>query len=539
MRWLTPWGTSLSLHALALLILALWYFAGVAPRNQKPLDTVWTGQLHDDITSLQDGNRAGDPFAPLGQDEPPSLTLNPSQAVPDVSNLPELPPDITLGPDLELNAAAAGAKSVPSLTKLKGTGRPLPREGAGGESGFAHGPERTVPFAGRRPDMRAKIVRREGGTVESEAAVEKGLDWLARHQRPDGGWSLDTSGQCQKGTVCPPRPAMNSDTAATGLALLPFLAAGQTHTEKGRYQQTVHKGLAWLVKSQSRDGKIYLGGEWNAGMYSHAIATMALSEAYGLTQDKRLRDPAQRGINYIVKAQNRADGGWRYQPGMAGDTSVFGWVLFALRSGSLAGLEIPKSTIRQCRVYLDVASAEPLQSMYSYRPGGASSPTMNAEGLLGRQYLGWPREHPSMLQGAAIVVDELQSNSERNMYYWYYATQLLHNLQGKEWERWNAFLRDFLVASQVGGLFCDRGSWDPILPEPDRWGRSAGRLYQTSLSLLTLEVYYRYLPLYQTERGAYAAERTQAPAPDAEEAEPATKEQRNSVAPKAANKSQR
>ena len=103
-------------------------------------------------------------------------------------------------------------------------------------------------------------------------------------------------------------------------------------------------------------------------MYSHAIATMALCEGYGLTQDKRLRDPAQKAINFIVKSQNTVDGGWRYQPGMAGDTSVFGWVLFALRSGSLAGLDVPKSTIRGCRTYLDFAATDPLQSIVFVPP---------------------------------------------------------------------------------------------------------------------------------------------------------------------------
>ena len=522
MRWLTPWGTSLSLHALALLILAVVFFAGTGKNTGPVVDAVWTGSLHDDITSLKPGDQGGDPFTTISSDEPPSLTLDPTKAVPDVTNQPELPPEIILGPDLQLGPAAFGPKPKQALpTSVRGGGGAA--VGAGGDSGFAHGPERTAPFAGRSADMRAKIVRREGGTAESEAAVEKGLDWLARHQRPDGGWSLDTTAQCQKGGGCPARPAMNTDVGATGLALLPFLAAGQTHTAKGRYKEHIHKGLAWLVKQQARDGKLFTGGEFNTGMYSHAIATMALSEAYGLSHDKRLRDPAQRAINFIVKSQNHMDGGWRYQPGMAGDTSVFGWILFALRSGSLAELDVPKATIRQARAYLDFAAADPLQSVYSYMPGRSPTETMTAEGLLGRQYLGWSREHPSMLQGVSIVVSQLQASTERNLYYWYYATQLLHNIQGKDWERWNHFVRDTLVATQVRGLGCDRGSWDPLMPEPDRWGVRAGRLYETSLSLLTLEVYYRYLPLYQFNRGSYALERGAAPAANAETAEPPEK----------------
>ena len=123
---------------------------------------------------------------------------------------------------------------------------------------------------------------------------------------------------------------------------------------------------------------------------------------------------------------------------------------------------------------------------------------MTAEALLCRQYLGWPNDYSPLLKGAKSVYDHLADSNERNIYYWYYATQMLHNLQGKEWVTWNKHVRDGLVSMQVMGTGCDRGSWSPLFPQPDRWGRvKAGRLYLTSLSILTLEVYYRWLPLYK------------------------------------------
>jgi len=88
-------------------------------------------------------------------------------------------------------------------------------------------------------------------------------------------------------------------------------------------------------------------------------------------------------------------------------------------------------------------------------------------------------------------------STERNIYYWYYATQLLHNMQNAAWKQWNNRLRDGLVSMQVRNKGCDYGSWDPLRPVPDRWGGEAGRLYTTAMSILTLEVYYRYLPLYK------------------------------------------
>jgi hypothetical protein len=354
-------------------------------------------------------------------------------------------------------------------------------------------------------------VRREGGTKESEKAVERGIDWIARHQRPDGGWSLDTRGQCQA-PGCPDSDTMVTDSGATGLALLPMLGAGLTHTEPSRHQDTIKRGLSWLLRNQSSSGEIFTGGSNLTRMYSHAIATMALCEAYGLSRDKRLRDPAQKAINFIVNSQNLFDGGWRYEPGAAGDTSVFGWQIFALRSARLAGLTVSAGTLRRCRAYLDAAASDDMKSTYGYMPGRPATPVMTAEALLGRQILGWQRDFPPMLQGAAIISTQLQVENERNIYYWYYATQLLHNLQGKDWERWNVKVRDALVAMQVSGVGCDRGSWDPLNPEPDHWGKQAGRLFETSLSLLTLEVYYRYLPLYRARDTKF--EGTEDPAED-------------------------
>ncbi len=398
---------------------------------------------------------------------------------------------------MRVSAPDADQPFGPSLDLA--TGLPGPtgsRTDAGKTSAETGGVTPSALFNARQGPLKAMLVLREGGSVESEAAVEAGLDWLARHQSGDGHWGLDISDRCRHDRGCPGKPQMESHTAATGLGLLPFLAAGHTHNQPGRYRYVVDRGLNWLVHHQKKDGDLFTGG--GGHMYSHAIATMALCEAYGITGDPALRTPAQRAIDFIAKAQH-PKGGWRYEPGQDGDTSVLGWQMFALRSGLMAGLNVTVETIQGADHYLDRAAVDADLTAYAYQPGNKPTPVMTAEALLVRQYLGWSRQRAALRKGVGLVAAHLFStvSKERNVYYWYYATQLFHNMDGDYWERWNPVIRDGLVATQVQGKGCDRGSWDPTKPSDDQWGVRAGRLFETSLSLLTLEVYYRYLPLYR------------------------------------------
>ncbi len=480
-QWLPSWGTSVLVHAIALLILALIYFStGSGPRESQFNGEFTPGPvLGEGLISSVPAEVAGDPFNTNQTKEFPSLSFDTVAKGTKIINQPALPADVKFTHTITPPRVAA----MPGVKLSDTVGSRL------------HFEDLSAPFAGRDEATRAKLVRREGGSAESEKAVQAGLDWIARHQRPDGAWSLDYHGQCVD-DGCPFETTMASDTAATGLGLLPLLGAGHIHTKECRYQDNVRRGLAFLMKNQSPEGELFLGGSGNTKFYSHAIAAMALCEAYGISNDPRLKIPAQRALNFIAKNQNLDDGGWRYFPGQSGDTSVFGWQMFALRSGKLAGLEVSKRTIAGCRKYLDRAATDKGRTAYSYLIGGPADPVMTAEALLCRQYLGWPNDYGPLLKGAKSVYDHLLASEQRDIYYWYYATQMLHNLQGKEWVSWNKRIRDGLVGMQVTGVGCAKGSWDPQSPQRDRRS-TAGRLYVTSLSILTLEVYYRWLPLYK------------------------------------------
>ena len=125
---------------------------------------------------------------------------------------------------------------------------------------------------------------------------------------------------------------------------------------------------------------------------------------------------------------------------------------------------------------------------------------MTAEGLLCRQYLGWGRENPNLVSGvnwiAAHPIDKRAG--EDDFYYLYYATQVMHNMEGKYWQKWNAVMAKELPARQEqrGAM---RGSWDP---RRDRRSSAGGRLYTTCLAICMLEVYYRHLPIYTVDIGS-------------------------------------
>ena len=150
----------------------------------------------------------------------------------------------------------------------------------------------------------ATPARRLGGTKASERAVGAALNWLYRHQTAQGKWSLDFRHQCKGGTCSGPGVAQ-SDAAATAMALLPFLAAGQTHKSKGPYQQTIAKGLAWLIKQQRPDGD--LSGGCEQPMYAHGLATIALCEAYGMTRDEHVGAAARQGRGLHRAGPKRID----------------------------------------------------------------------------------------------------------------------------------------------------------------------------------------------------------------------------------------
>ncbi len=340
---------------------------------------------------------------------------------------------------------------------------------------------------GRQIELRRQAALARGGTIESEKRVELALDWLAMHQLPSGGWSLVHDGGKCNGR-CPNNGSHDRfDPAATGLSLLAFLGAGYTHRE-GKHRETVRQGIYFLqqIMEETPQGGSFLH-QSERGMYNHGIAAFALCEAYQLTQDKDLKDTAQKAIDFIVSAQNY-QGGWGYLPKQPGDLTLSGWQIMALKSAYAAGLDVPPSSIVRIDPFLD-SQQLPTSFFYGYGKPGKST-TCTTIGLLLRLFRGLSHTHPTILDGASFISKSQKPGPDA--YFNYYSSLFLFHVGGPFWEGWNEQMREHLIATQATSGHM-AGSW--FFEDP--YGREGGRLYTTAMSAMTLEVYYRFAPLYQ------------------------------------------
>ncbi len=341
------------------------------------------------------------------------------------------------------------------------------------------------PLSQRGADRRESLLDRLGGNQETENAVQLALRWLAAHQSDDGRWSA--SGFDAKCEQCGGQSNARIDAALTGLAVLAFLGADHTHEREGPYRDTVARALRWLVDRQAPDGG-FLSEET---MYTQGIVTIALTEAFAMTGDPWLESPARRATDFVVQARNRELGGWRYAPGQFGDTSVTGWQVMALASARRARIDVPAEALTHVHRWMDAVRHPTLPGRYAYQPGRQYTNAMTAEGMFIRQLLGAHREERAQAGSALFLLENLPDwENAPDTYYWYYGTLAMFHHQGPEWDRWNAALKNALLSSQHRSGPAT-GSWDPN----DQWSQIGGRVYQTAIAALCLEVYYRYDPL--------------------------------------------
>jgi len=475
---------SLVAHVLVLILLAIFASAPATKSRPRPLvleiaasDAPGAAESPAPPVDIAASDEATDAVEPEA-DPPAAAADEPLVAV-------ELPVEAFPVPAADVRPAPVAEAALPTLPALPAqavsarVARPR-REPA--NAMVVQG----VPFAARRGEARREAARARGGSTESEAAVERGLAWLALHQAIDGSWQFDLSG-CRCDGACRDPGSLESSTASTAIALLPFLGAGSTHLD-GRYQETVSRGIYYLV---SRMQPTPRGGDFCEGtLYGHGVTTLALAEALGMTKDEMLVPYVRDAVRFIETAQDLHSGGWRYLPGQSGDITVTAWQLAALKSASLAGMETPSPAIDGVRRFLDRVQTQK-GAAYGYRTP-AAKPCTSAIGLLCRMYTGWGTSQEPLLRGITNLAKP--GPAPQAIYHNFYLSQALLQLDHPVWPRWNAKNRDQIVAQQAR-FGHETGSW--FFADPDT--APGGRLAHTALAVLTLEVYYRLLPIYGEE----------------------------------------
>jgi hypothetical protein len=366
----------------------------------------------------------------------------------------------------------------------------------------------------------SKYIWRDGGgdvPPPIDIAVTRALDWLARHQAHDGSWSCaGFDAQCRDSPACDGAGSPEFDVGVSSLALLAFLGAGQT-PRRGEHAAVVGRGLRFLADVQRADGN-FGNPALSRHTYDHALATLAMVEAYALSGGDRIfRKPAEAGLKHLSRIRNPG-GAWRYaefHPDMAlapNDVSVTGWAIMALTSARDCGLPFDAVALQDALLFLDEMT-DPATGVTGYTARGGrparqagvmaarwpadESESMTAVAVLCRIFaddaLSRPGARELVDRGAAVVARMKPLWSEdrpgrRDYYSWYYGSYALYQVGGQAWRDWEVTLVPVVAKHQLteGDAL---GSWDP---QHDPWGGEGGRVYSTAILALTMEVFSRY-----------------------------------------------
>jgi hypothetical protein len=481
-----PASISTVVTLLALLLLAFRQLEFVEPADLPPL----VASFSETLTPVEESLPIEPPAEEIGEQlETPEPTPEPMpEPEPEVIPEPVTPVEPEPMPvEPEPMPVEAAEPVVPEVQN------PLPESPAGT---IPTNPDSASSHASlsdsRSEASRQMLLEKFGGSAASESAVGLALEWLAARQRSNGSWDFIDVGTCTNpGTV-------NNPIGGTAYALLPFLAAGQTHRD-GPYRKRVQAGLDFLMSVGIRApagydlrgvvNKLDKDEDPNYAYYVHGAATLALCEAYAMTKDRKLKAAAEEAVVFLVNSQDPRGGGWRYNPQQPGSTSATAIQLMALKAAEKAGIRIPDATWKGVSYYLDSVAVDQ-EGRYGYEvQKKAYDISVTSMALLSRMYLGWGRDDGDLRAGIALID---KRGPYDNLYYNYFATQVMKNWGGIEWDRWNGRLRDDLIAWQEKDGDA-KGSWAPR----DRadYSKAGGRLLTTALSTLTLEVYYRYQPV--------------------------------------------
>jgi len=353
-------------------------------------------------------------------------------------------------------------------------------------------------------------------TAESELALERGLEWLARNQGPQGNWDSDDLGLVSTG-------------------VLAFLAAGHM-PGRGKYGEVVDRALKYVVRSAKPSGLLNISGEKNGSarnvqrdMYNHGLSTFVLGQGHGMTNDPQIGKVLDLALKFIYHNQCR-DGGWRYEAQaekqLAGsDLSLAVMQAKAIRSAVDSGLEVPEDVIRLAirNVQLHYSPKnrvfDPLQpknregeGQFTYgKHGSGDTVAMAAAGVVCLQEFGeygdWRIEKNMAVIRDAVLRQQKEHQRDGHLgfdfpgskdsgraYTLYYVGQALYQVGGENWRNCYGPLRDRVTRTQIHKPQspAEDGCWYDTMV-----GGKPGQLYGTAVACFILAMPNRYLPILQ------------------------------------------
>lgn len=321
-----------------------------------------------------------------------------------------------------------------------------------------------APVFAQEAEQRTSVARL---SAEVKQSITRGLEAFAASQNPDGSWGN------------------GNRSGGTALGLMSFMLQGHIPGE-GEYGEAMSKAIGFLI-SVEKNG--YFHDASDRGMYEHGLALLALSEAWGQSQDPRIRPALIRAVNVTLNAQN-SEGGWRYSPRpSSADTSCSAMQIVALASAKESGIAVPAKNMQRAVDYL-VANEVRSTGGFSYQllagaPMGGAAFARTAACTLALMLSG-EHKHPATRAGAAYVgasPDSIFENSDHYHYGHYYAVQVMYQAGDEQFNKWYPKISAALLAKQN-----EKGGWG----RPDEFNA-----VDTGFAILTLGVPYRFLPIYQ------------------------------------------
>jgi len=478
-----PWYvSSMAIHCLVFLLLLV-FAPDMTPREKPPIVIkmeipIEEEPLPEPLTDIEEN--IPEVITETQVTEPAPVIVTTDFEVADHNETAdEMEDSSALGDPDNISTFDSEAEGTPALMGVGASGG----KGGGGRFGSRLGGKRN-------------LVAKNGGNRHTEASVQWGLKWLAAHQEADGHWDNAKYGGGGHSA---------GDVGVSSLALLAFLGAGNS-TKFGKYRDNVKRATTWLMSQQAANGCI------GPHRYNAGIALMAIAESYGMSMDAKIKVSAQRAVDWATKSQHKA-GGWGYVSSSKdnrNDTSVFGWWCMGIKSAKVSGLIVPSEVFERARDYIMQATTEPkaaddgygrCRTSYSSSTDnlqgvkrGGGSPRLTAVANTCLQFLGRKRDD-TQVSGTAnqIIADGVCTPANQDFYRWYYAALGIFQMgvRSDYWEKWNGSMKTSLLSMQVKeGTFAEnKGSWNF---EADKYGSAWGRVGETALGCLMLEVYYRY-----------------------------------------------